>query len=446
MRELALYQTEIARAVLDSVLHDRGLTITVEIARGAGAREIAAQLEMLLLALHVNEGVRLLRVGPADRQPAVRLARHLRQGPVRGLASVHDDVVRLGRAEVRYLTPEQACTVSGPVVLLQVTNAETLDGGQLHGLDRLAEASGATMVLYGTAWNGETAFESRKQANRELEATGPARLHFRVPWQQVADELPGYRERVEEVRAYLGETNPEFQARYALLPAPALGPLLGDEQRRSIGGDHARRHARTPGVPTRASVVLTRPPSTGQGRDAPAHGATAVVTIAELAPDALRVVEHRWLEAVDAPAIAQGIAEVVGETWRCAHVVADAPGAATAAADQVRHLLARALRGPAAVWATGTEAEVSRDVRGLLAATHAGRLRLYQADGSPEYRTLRHELDSRLASFKAGGVIGVELPSSDEGFLRGLLMLTGQPDISTDAYQRDPQLEPALAS
>ena len=89
MRALAPYQSEIARAVLDSVLHDRGLTITVEMARGAGAREIAAQIEVSLLGLHVNEGVRLLHVGPVSRRPATgRLARHLLQGAARGLTSV----------------------------------------------------------------------------------------------------------------------------------------------------------------------------------------------------------------------------------------------------------------------------------------------------------------------------------------------------------------------
>ena len=64
MQELTTYQREIARAILDSVLNDRGLTFTVEIARGGGVRELSAQIERLLLTLHVNDGARLLRIAP----------------------------------------------------------------------------------------------------------------------------------------------------------------------------------------------------------------------------------------------------------------------------------------------------------------------------------------------------------------------------------------------
>ncbi|MCI0779088.1 MAG: hypothetical protein J4N32_03645 [Chloroflexi bacterium] len=450
MQELAPYQTEIAHAVLDSVLHERGLTITVEMARGAGAREIAAQLEVLLLGLHVNESVRLLHVGPAHRHPdADRLARHLRAGAASGLTWVYGNRVRLGRAEVCFLTPEEAAAAHGPFGLLQVTNAEALDPTTLAHLELLAAASGATTVLYGTAWNGETAFEARKQANRRSESAGLPRRHFRVPWQQAADELPGYGGRVSDARDRLGEASPEFQARYALVPTPATGPLVPEAQQRALDGDHARRHAPTPGVPARASIVVTRLPQrasvgkAGLGWDAPAHGATAVVTIAEDAPGALRVIEHRWLEAPDAQALAQGIAEVVGETWGCTHLVADAPGASPAAASQLRHLLARALGRPQVAWTTSAEHEASAQALGLMAAAHTGRVRLYRADGSPEYRILRHEIESASAAFAAGGHVSVELPSADEGFLRGLLLLADPPG-HTAAVAAEP--EAALAS
>ena len=54
MRPLTPYQTQIARAVLGSVLKEEGRFFTVEMARGAGAREVSAQLELLLLTLGVH--------------------------------------------------------------------------------------------------------------------------------------------------------------------------------------------------------------------------------------------------------------------------------------------------------------------------------------------------------------------------------------------------------
>jgi hypothetical protein len=40
MHDLNAYQSEIARAVVDSVLRERGLTFTVEIARGDGLTHV----------------------------------------------------------------------------------------------------------------------------------------------------------------------------------------------------------------------------------------------------------------------------------------------------------------------------------------------------------------------------------------------------------------------
>ena len=51
MVNLRPYQVEIGRAVMDSVLNERGLTFTVEIARQGGKNELSAQMEVLLLAM-----------------------------------------------------------------------------------------------------------------------------------------------------------------------------------------------------------------------------------------------------------------------------------------------------------------------------------------------------------------------------------------------------------
>ena len=442
MHALTPYQTDIARAVLDSVLHERGLTFTVEIARGAGVGELSSQLEMLLLGLHVNQGMRLLRVCSSAEDPATgRLAAHLRQSALRGLWSVRGNVVQLGRAEVRSIFPERVWTARGPIGLLEVMAAEALDGAALGHLGRLAEASGATTVLYGTAWTGETPFESRKQANRGLEATDGIRRHFRVPWRQAAAELPGYAERVEEARLRLGEAHPEFQARYELRPVPAFGPLLPEEQLRGLDGDHARLHAPVPGMATVASIAVTRLPSPAS------PGATAVVTIADRAPKALRVIEHRWLEAVSAAALTDGIAQVVGETWHCGHAVADVPSATTAAADQLRHLLDRALGRSVLTWVPHGQTDDSARTLELIAAAHTGRLRLYHADGSPEYRVLHHELGTAVAAFGPNGAVSVEHALPAEGFLHGLLLLAGE--LKHDAAGTPlaaPEPEAALAS
>ena len=50
------YQRRILDAVLDSIDHRRGLTLTVEIARQGGKNELSAHLETALLIEHLASG------------------------------------------------------------------------------------------------------------------------------------------------------------------------------------------------------------------------------------------------------------------------------------------------------------------------------------------------------------------------------------------------------
>ncbi len=54
-QRLRPYQVEAGRAILDSVLRRRGLSFSVEVARQGGKNELSAQLEALLLTLHLGQ-------------------------------------------------------------------------------------------------------------------------------------------------------------------------------------------------------------------------------------------------------------------------------------------------------------------------------------------------------------------------------------------------------
>ena len=45
------YQLQIAKAIVDSVMNNKGLSFSVEIARQGGKNELSAVLELLLLTL-----------------------------------------------------------------------------------------------------------------------------------------------------------------------------------------------------------------------------------------------------------------------------------------------------------------------------------------------------------------------------------------------------------
>ena len=451
MHELTSYQSEIARAVVDSVLHDRGLTFTVEITRGGGVRELSAQLELLLLTMHVNDSARLLRVAPPGAESTREyIVRSLHEHPLRGLWSAQGPTVRLGRSTLRFVSPDDfgpvlASPAGGSTGLIEVADAQMVSEQTYdRWIAPLADAKGATTVLYGTPLNGETRFEQTKQCNREAEAADGIRRHFRVTPEQAAKAIPGYELHLEQARIRLGEEHPDFQTAYLLRPTAASGPLLAPRYAHALEEGN-RQHRRTPGALVLASVVVTRLPELEPTlvpllRANP--GCSAVISIAERNDeDGLRVVEHRWLQAIDPATLAKHAAGILKE-WAPTSVSAEITrGAGTEA---FRPTFERALGRTPIAWHSADEACAGYRPFALLATVHTGKLSVYRADGSPEYRALRHELGTAIAGYEEGGRLQLRLPSGDEGFLRGLVLLT---KMHASAMQRTADtLEKALAS
>jgi hypothetical protein len=457
MRALTSYQNEIARAVLDSVLNGRGLTFTVELPRGGGARELSAQVERVLLTLHVNDGASLLRVAPASAPAGTHDTREqligsLARGALQGLWSAERRSVRLGRSTLRYVGVDEL----GPTLmastadlgLIEVAEAQLVsDDAYDRWIEPLAEVSGATTVLYGQPLNGETWFEQAKLRNREAELRDGVQRHFRVCAEQVAEELPGFRAGMAEARARLGEAHPEFQSAYLLRPTMAATPLLAHEALAGIE-DGQRTHHRDDATSVVASVVVTRLPDASMApvqllRD---PGASAVVTIAERdGAGGLRVVDHRWIQGIDAGSLARRVAKVLGE-WRPERTLGEdrTPfDRSQTESDSFRLVLQQALGFLPLAWVRGDDASASRRLSDLLAALHVGRLTTYRFDGSVEYRALRRELADATADYTDEGQLRLAITSGDEGFLRGLVLL-----VRTTAPAQLPVelLETALAS
>ena len=446
------YQTTIARAVLDSVLHHRGLTFTVEIAHQGGGHELSAQLELLLLALHTTSGAQMVKVasrtGPSGWE---RLGARLSQASLHGLWTQGPHAIRIGKAEQLFVCPEEADLLHSPFTFLEVTEAQELPPEVYHrSLMPLAEQAGATVVLYGTPWNGATWFEQTKQHNRQLAQLDGHQRHFRVPWQEVARFSPLYGQYVEQQRTKLGSEHPSFQTRYDLRPLPTAVPLLPEPGHRGPWGTHPRRRSPRPGFAYVASVQVSRAPcqqklGTTRGSSA-AMGITVLVTIGELASrpggqSTLHVVDHRWWQGQSWTEINSWLVELLRDTWGCQRVVVEpAPG---------HPQLASLLQGPltpSVVEPYSPDAdEESALVMSFLAAVNTGRLGLYAPDGSPEYRALRHELEVAKAVARPLGLLTVELPAPTAGFLRGLLLLQRAAQQRVD-HQRLQPLAPALAS
>ena len=358
-----------------------------------------------------------------------RLAASLREGAPRGLWSVGDADARLGRARAVYAAPEQLDALGERFEMAQALDAHRLSADVVERLQRMA-ASGATVVLYGRPSDGTTPFERLKLANRESESSVAGRRHFRVPLERAEAEMPGYAARVAAAREELGAAHPAFQTDYALRPVSNGAPAFPADRLRELLTDGGPRRLAVAGELV-ASVVLTRLPDEGAGALRSAS-ATAVATVASRRGRELRVLDHKWAEAADAPSLARCVARFVEKTWPCERVVIRSRAERS---EDARRALDDALGARRTRWAPNAAGRIEREASALIAAALTGRLTLYAIDGSPEFRALRREMESASLRPGAEGGVAMAINGPDEGFMEGLSMLVGE-----DAERGGPRL------
>ena len=429
MKTPTTYQREIAGAVASDMFGRRGSLFTVEMPLGAGVNELASQLEMLVMSVNVNTGGEALRVVPDARTDMKgRLVSHLREGPLKGLWSDARACVRLGRAQVKYAAPEDLARIDGRFELIQVIDAHLLGPAEMSRLEEMRSASGATLVLYGRPWNGETRFEHVKLANREA-GVGGTRRHFRISLERAEAELPGYAGRVETERERLSDAHPEFETGYALRPVPAGAPAFPRERLRALFGAGGPRRLAVAGHLT-ASVVVTRTAGAEAACGSPLR---AVVTVASRTPGGLRVLDHKWWEAADVASLVAGVKRFVEKTWPCESLLwrtREAGGE-----PHVRDLVERGFRPHRVRLLPGTAHRRERESSAVVAAALTGRLSLYAMDGSPEYKALRREMEWAVLRMGEGSGFTVAVEGQDEGFLEGVSMLANE-DVEQTGEQQ----------
>jgi len=131
INRLRPYQREIAAAVLDSVFGRKGLVFCVEMARQGGKNELSAQLELLLLTLHMAEPQNLIKCSPTFKPQTVismtRLKDRLNDAGFGGIwVSELGYVVRLGNARAIFLSADKSASVVGHTahILLEIDESQ----------------------------------------------------------------------------------------------------------------------------------------------------------------------------------------------------------------------------------------------------------------------------------------------------------------------------------
>jgi hypothetical protein len=401
------YQREIARAVMDSIQNNRGLTFSVEIARQGGKNELSAHLEVLLLMMNMLSGGDAVKCSPTFKPQTVismgRLKQRLSDFQFDGVWTTETGyIVRLGDARQIFLSAEDSASVVGHTadILLEIDEAQDVSKDKYSKEFRpMASSTNATTVHYGTTWDDATLLEQVKQSNLELEKSDGIKRHFHFDWQAVAKYNPNYLSFVEAERARLGDDHPLFLSQYALLPIRSGGGFFGRSQIAQIQDSHARLRNResrdkvyVAGIDIAGEAEVTEEMELiVRGRDA------TVITIADVGYSQetlaagepyIKVVEHYCRVGKKHSELYRQMVDLLKNTWACSNIVVDATGVGEAVASFLRSAL-----GNRVIPFKFSQTSKSALGFNLLAAINSGRLKMYRADGSEEYKELMFEME-----------------------------------------------------
>jgi len=249
---LRSYQQAVARAVVDSVMHRRGLTIGVMFPRQSGKNELQAQLEAYLLMLFSEEGGELVKISPTwkpQAQNAMRRLERVLEGNL--LTRGHWEkssgyLYRVGRSQIAFFSgaPESNIVGATASILLEVDEAQDVS---IEKYDRdiapMAASTNATRVLWGTAWTGDTLLARELKLARKAQERDGVKRVFTIDADQVAAEVPEYGVHVAGQVARLGRQHLMVKTQYFNEEIAGTGGLFNPARLAMLQGEHAEQYA-----------------------------------------------------------------------------------------------------------------------------------------------------------------------------------------------------------
>ena len=399
------YQAAGLQALLRGLARERGATFTVLFPRQAGKNELAAALVAALLRQHAAGGGSIVICAPTLAPQAEISLERVRRTlaatahlfPAAPAVSAGNRI-EVGNARAVFLSASPLANVAGHTASLALIadEAQDIEAGWFDRQFRpMAASTGASTVLFGTPWLGESLLDVAVAANRRTDAARQGRKfrdwlprHYEVSWREVAASLPAYGAYVRSERARLGEAHPLFRTQYGLETLYESGRLLSPAQLARLAGTHERLRLPAEGERYVAGLDIA-----GGGADC------TVLTVARVAGDRCEVV-HQIAWRADAYDVVANDIVAIARRWRFARLSVDATG--------LGHSLAQRLErefGPSVEPLTFTSRSKSELGYGLIAAAETGRLALYADDGSRESVACRAELRECAATYLAGGLL-----------------------------------------
>jgi hypothetical protein len=405
------YQREVAEAILESVLGERGDIITVMMARQSGKNQLSAVLEAFLL-LCVPQGT-IIKAAPTFTPQIINSRLRLlglldtrysrgrvwtNRGYIVRLAPSTDPALLHAQVgpRVMFFSAGMESNVVGATadLLLEIDEAQDVAPEKFDRDFRpMAAVRNATTVLYGTAWSDTTLLAQQRASNLALEQRDGVRRHFEYDWRTLAAINPSYRKFVEQEISRLGEEHLAIQTQYFLRPLSGAGYFLNALQRELLQGAHPWEETRSDDGWYIAGMDVAgedRPANvganalyTGNARRLSHRDSTVItigrVTYNELNLPSVEVVHHEWWTGK--PYLEQYAATMaLVEHWGLRSLVIDATGLGAGLAS----LLMSRFSAERVLPFTFTRPSKSRLAYQLLALLNSGRLKLYARQDAPQ--------------------------------------------------------------
>jgi len=403
-RPLYPYQKIIAEAILDSVLHNKGLTFTVMLSRQMGKNQLSAIIEAYLLYCK-SEGT-IVKAAPTFKPQIVtsrtRLLDMLKgsflapqvwtsYGYMVGVApSAQQSEAQIGPRTIFFSAdPDSSIMGATASLLLEIDEAQDVSVDKFNrDLKPMASSTNATTVLYGTPWGDDSLLARVVAMNQELEQQDGIRRHFQYDWHALAEINPEYQAFVQGEIQRLGEDDTMIRTQYRLLTISGAGYLLAPDQHHFLVGRHTwedEPDEDADGYYIAGMDVGGEERASGNGSTGSTQGKrdSTVVSIARVTHDELDLptieIVHQYCFTGMLYAHQVAVTSEIIRRWELKKIVIDATGLGEGLASL---LTDRFTTDTVTPFRFSRESK-SRLTYQFLSTITGGRFRLYARDGAP---------------------------------------------------------------
>ena len=338
------YQLAPAKAIIDSVIHKKGLTFVVIMSRQAGKDELVGNLLAFLCNLFAHRDVGIVVANPTYKPQTInaimRFEKRLSTNLITKMFwSKRSDFMRMiGNAVVSFLSGDGSANVVGATASLALIINEAQDI-EPSVYDKkfapMVASTNATRLITGTTWTSKTLLAREMRTGLELEKQDGIKRVFIYNADQVRKIVPAYGTFIDNEIKKLGRQHPLVKTQYFCEEIDELAGMFNAARRALMIGDQpglpspvpGRIYALTIDVGGQDEALLNLDGMGNPGRDYTTHNIVDIdlSTLEDLQAPTYRVVQRKAWQGENHISIF-GKIKAIAEAWNAQYIVIDSTG------------------------------------------------------------------------------------------------------------------------